>query len=233
MAVDSRSGLLRYSAPQFHFYILALSIIPLITTSCSNSTRYEPSPDELIELLMAFPPVIVPPTTSANQSTQELAKAIEMGQGSIDYGMLGFRSFISRVRSTETIPLVGKNGFRWIRDPGKATSIDLSVWIEKGVRFEMDYDLTIPSHFYITEGYFTPSLSDGEMQHQTMTMEWSTAAEGLSLKIDTALGIFAAFDSTHGGGWLRWNSKGGMNGHGANWDAEGNITIRSWINSGL
>lgn len=213
---------------------VSLLLVSLIIPACSKETRYEPSPEEIISLLLEFPPVPVPPVTPANESTTELETAISMGLGYVDMEMHGFRTFISHVQNTEAYPLDGKRGFRWIRDSGKVTSIDLRAWIEEEVQFEMDYALPIPSHFYPTKGWFTPSLSDGELQHQTMTMEWSTDEVGLSLDIDSALGSFAAFDSTRGGGWVRYNSKGGLpSGHGAKWDANGNITISYWISSGL
>ncbi len=216
--------------------VVSLLIICLIIPACSRATRYEPSPDEIITLLLEFPPVPVPPVTPGNKSTIELETAIGMGQGWVDIETHEFRQFISHVQNTKAQSLEGKRGYRWISDSVYVTPTELRAWIDKEVQFEMDYTLSegIPSHWYPTRGWFTPSLSDGEMQHFTTTMNWSTGKEGYSLEIDSVFGHFAAFDSTNGGGWVRWNSTGGfMNGHGANWDAFGNITIRYWMNSGL
>lgn len=216
--------------------VVSLLIICLIIPACSKATRYEPSPEELINLLLEFPPVPVPPVTPANESTIELETAIGMGQGWVDIETYDFRRYISHVQNTQAHSLKGKRGYRWISDSVYVTPTELRAWIDKEVQFEMDYTLSggFPSQFYPTEGWFTPSLSDGEMQHQTVKMEWSTDETGMSLALDSTIGSFAAFDSTHGGGWVKWNSKGGlMNGHGANWDAFGNITIRYWMNNGL
>ena len=231
-----------FKLPKKIIYLLRLMAVSLLLASlsipaCSKATRHELSPEEIITLLLTFPPVPVPPVTPLNESTTELETATGMGQWYVDMETRGFRSFVSHIQNTEALPLEKKRGFRWVRDPASfVISIELWVWIEKSVQFEMDYTLPggFPAHFYPTRGWFTPSLSDGEMQHQTTKMEWSTDKEGLSLEIENSMGSFAAFDSTHGGGWIKYHSRMGLgSGHGANWDAEGNITISFWPSSGL
>ena len=103
----------------------SLLLVFLIVPACSKATRYEPSPEEIIALLLEFPPIPVPPVTSANESTPELQQAIDMGQYHVGIETYGFRTYVSHVQDKEVHPLDGKWGFKWIRDPGGVAAIEL------------------------------------------------------------------------------------------------------------
>ncbi len=206
-------------------------------TTCSGLNRYEPSPDEILHLMLSLPPVPTPPVTPANESTLELETAIGMGKVYVDWQMKYFRSTITPLLDLGARPLGPGRGYRWCRlNPIR---IELTVWTDDGIHFELQGDSDMPEYFrYLATGRFTPTWSRGELHewtfglspHQMFDLQWSTTDEGLLLELDKEDTMFSAFDSTDGGGWIvRYEKYGFQSGSSVHWDRFGNIEIHYWV----